>query len=315
MHRRAVLAALIAAFPLAAAAASAPWPDRAIKVVVPFAAGTPADTVARIAAKALQKALYQPVLVENRTGGEGTVGIAFAKKAVPDGYTLLLATSATLLSPAIQKDAGFDPVADFAPVSTLGGFPYAIFANPKVPVRSVQDLLAHARGSKLTYGSANAGEHFAASQFAQAANVQLAHVPYAASPLADLAAGRIDLYVGLLEQALAESRKGRARLLATMTVARTPLTPSVPALAEENIAVPAAGLAHVMLLAPARTPPDVVARLAREVQGAIGDKAVRAELENTSLIPRASSPGELAREIAEARKAWAQFGRESGLSK
>ncbi|HEX5129456.1 MAG TPA: tripartite tricarboxylate transporter substrate-binding protein, partial [Usitatibacter sp.] len=171
------------------------------------------------------------------------------------------------------------------------------------------------RANKLACGTVSTGEHLAATQFASAAGIDLKHVAYEASPMGDLAAGRIDLYVGTIGQGLADSRKGRARLLATMTAERTRLTPSAPCLAEENVAVPAAGLERVMLLAPAKTPSDVVARLAREVQAALGDKAVRTELERTSLVPGASSPGQLAREIEEARKTWAQFAREAGLSK
>ena len=315
MIRRSLLAALLVSCALPATATNAPWPDRPIRIVVPFAAGGVTDSAARITARALQKALYQPVTVENRTGGEGAVAAAYVKKAPADGYTLLFATTSSLAASLVQRDAGFDPVDDFAPISTVGGFPYAVFVNPKVPVRSVQDLIAHARANKLTYGTINTGEHLAATQFAKSAGIELVRAPYNASPVADLAGGRIDLYIGPIGQGLADSKAGRVRLLATMTAERTKATPTVPALGEENIAVPAASLSHQMLLAPAKTPPDVVARLAREVQVAIGTPAVRAELEKLSLVPRATSPGQLAKEIAETQKVWGQFVREAGLSR
>ena len=314
MKRRCLLAALLLS-QLAAWAASAPWPDRPIRIVVPYAAGGATDQTARIAARALQKALYQPVTVENRTGGGGAVATELVKKAPADGYTLLFATSSSLASSLVNKDAGFDPVEDFAPISTVGGFPYAMFVNAKLPVRSVQDLITYARTNKLTYATLDMGGHLAATQFASSANIELTRVPSNASPMADVVAGRIDLYVGPIGPGLADSKAGRVRLLATMTAERMKATPTVPSFGEENIGVPVASLSHQMLLAPAKTPPEVIARLAREVQVAVGTPAVRAELERLSLIPRATSPSQLAREIAETQKVWAQFVREAGLSR
>ena len=314
MKRRALLASLLLACAQWASAATAPWPERPIKVIVPFAAGSATDSVARIVARALQKALYQPVLVENRPGGDGAVAATFVKNAPPDGYTLLFATSATLATPLIQRKAGFEPLVDFAPISTVGGFPYAMFVNPKVPVRSAQELVAYARTSKLSYGTVNTGEHFAATQFSKATGIEMTRVAVGASPVGEVAAGRIQLYIGLLGQALAESKSGRVRLLATLTNERTALAPTVPSLAEETLPVPAGNFSHQMLLAPAKTPPDVVARLAREVQAAVAIPAVRAELQGVSLIPRATSPGELARELAGADKLWRQFVIEAGLA-
>jgi tripartite-type tricarboxylate transporter receptor subunit TctC len=314
MKRRALLASLLFACSLWAPAATAPWPERPIKVIVPFAAGTPADSVARIIARALQKSLYQPVLVENRPGGDGVAAATFVKGAPPDGYTLLFATSSSLAAPLIQRNVGLEPLVDFAPISTVGGFPYAMFVNPKVPVRSAQELVAYARNSKLSYGTANAGEHFAAAQLSKATGIEMTRVPYNASPVSELAAGRIQLYIGPVSQALNESKSGRVRLLATLTSERTALTPTVPSLAEETLPVPPGNINHQMLLAPAKTPSDVVAKLAREVQAAVAIPAVRAELQGVSLVPRASSPGELARDLAEANKLWRQFVIEAGLA-
>jgi tripartite-type tricarboxylate transporter receptor subunit TctC len=314
MKRRALLASLLLACALWASAAGAPWPERPIKVIVPFAAGSASDSVARIVARALQKSLYQPVLVENRPGGDGAAAATFVKNAPPDGYTLLFATSSTLATPLVQRKAGFEPLVDFAPISTVGGFPYAMFVNPKVPVRSAQELVAYARTNKVSYGTVNAGEHLAATQFSKATGIEMTRVSVGASPVGELAAGRIQLYIAPLAQALAESKSGRVRLLATLTNERTALTPTVPSLAEEALPVPAANLSHQMLLAPAKTPPDVVARLAREVQAAVAIPAVRTELQNLSLVPRATSPGQLARELAEADKLWRQFVIEAGLA-
>jgi tripartite-type tricarboxylate transporter receptor subunit TctC len=183
MMRRALFALLLSACALWAPAAGAPWPERPIKLIVPFGAGGATDQVARIVARALQKALYQAVVVENRTGGDGAAAATFVKNAPPDGYTLLFATSSSLATPLVRKDAGFDPIADFEPISTVGGFPYAMFVSPKLPVRSAQELIAYARTNKLSYGTVNTGEYLAATQFSRAAGIEMTRVPYASSPV------------------------------------------------------------------------------------------------------------------------------------
>jgi tripartite-type tricarboxylate transporter receptor subunit TctC len=305
------VALLVPAVP--AVAAGAPWPEKPIRIVVPFAAGGVTDLAARIVARAMQKSLGQPVSVENRIGGDGAAAARFVKAAAPDGYTLFFATSSSLATPLVQKDAGFDPLEDFAAISTVGGFPYAMFVNAKVPVRTVQDLVAYGRTNKLGYGTVNTGEHLAATQFAKAAGIEMTRVPYNTSPMGDLAAGKIQVYIGPVGQGLAEARSGRVRLLATFTNERTPLTPSVPTLGEENLPLPSASLSHQMLLAPAKTPVEIVARLAREVQAAVGTPAVKAELQQVGLIPKASGAGELAKQLAEEQKTWKQFVVEAGL--
>jgi tripartite-type tricarboxylate transporter receptor subunit TctC len=313
--RPALLASLFLALalPSSVLAAGAPWPEKPIRIVVPFAAGGVTDSTARIVARALQKSLGQPVTVENRVGGDGAAAARFVKAAPPDGYTLFFATSSSLATPLVQKDAGFDPIADFAAISTVGGFPYALFVNAKVPVRTVQDLVAYGRTNKLGYGTVNTGEHLAAAQLAKAAGIEMTRVPYSTSPVPDLAAGKIQAYIGPVAQGLAETKSGRVRLLATFTNERTPLTPSVPTLGEENLPVPSASLSHQMLLAPAKTPVEIVAKLAREVQAAVGTPSTKAELQQLGLIPKAGGAGELARQLAEEQKLWKQFVVEAGL--
>jgi tripartite-type tricarboxylate transporter receptor subunit TctC len=288
MKRRLLLACVLLPLALPAAAAR-DWPDRPIRIIVASGSGSASESVARTLARALQKSVGQPVTVESGA-------VKLVKSAPPDGYTLLFATSAIL--------AGFDPIADLAPVAAVGAFPYAMFVNAKVPVRSVQDLVAYARTTKLAYATTNRGEDLAATHFARSAGIEMTPTPYNASPMGDLAAGRVQVYVTLLGPALAESRNSRVRLLATLTQERTPVSPAVPSLGEEALAVPPANMSHVMLLAPAKTHIDIVARLAREVQAAVGSKDVKAELLRLGLMPKASGAGELAKQLAEEQKIW-----------
>jgi tripartite-type tricarboxylate transporter receptor subunit TctC len=288
MKRRLLLACVLLPLALPAAAAR-DWPDRPIRIIVASGSGSASESVARTLARALQKSVGQPVTVESGA-------VKLVKSAPPDGYTLLFATSAIL--------AGFDPIADLAPVAAVGAFPYAMFVNAKVPVRSVQDLVAYARTTKLAYATTNRGEDLAATHFARSAGIEMTPTPYNASPMGDLAAGKVQVYVTLLGPALAESRNSRVRLLATLTQERTPVSPAVPSLGEEALAVPPANMSHVMLLAPAKTHIDIVARLAREVQAAVGSKDVKAELLRLGLMPKASGAGELAKQLAEEQKIW-----------
>ena len=313
MKRRTLLASLLLlAFTLPAAAQG--YPSRPIKIVVPFGAGGVTDSVARITARALEKSLGQPVVVENKPGADGAIAATTVKNAPADGYTLFFATSSSLSTPLVTKAAGFDPISDFAPISTVGGFPYAIFVTNDVPAKTLQEFVAHVRANpgKLNYGTVNTGEQLAAAQFSKSAGIEMMQIPYKQSPVTELLAGRIQVYIGPVGQAIMHAKDGRVRMLATFPPERTPLTPDVPTLAEAGFPIPA-GFSYQMLLAPAKTPAEVVARLAREVQAAIANPAIRADLEKVSLVPRSMAPADLSVQIADAHRAWGQFFRDAGI--
>lgn len=312
MNRRTILASLLLAASIPGAAAD--YPARSIRIVVPFGPGGVTDAVARITARALEKSLGQPVVVENKPGAEGAIAANTVKNAPPDGYTLFFATSSSLATPLVSKAAGFDPIADFAPISTVGRFPYALFVANDVPAASVKDLVAHARANpgKLNYGTVNVGEQLAAAQFLKAANVDMLRIPYKQSPVTELIAGRIQLYFGPVGMGLAHAKEGRVRILATMVPERTPLTPDVPTIAEAGIGAVAV-YSYQMLLAPARTPREVVEKLSREINIAVANPQVRADLERASLVAEGMTPAELARQIAEANRTWVQFFRDAGV--
>lgn len=316
MNARIVMATLLFVAALVPPAATAQYPSRPIRLIVPFGAGGVTDAVARISARELEKQLGQPVVVENKPGAEGAIAANAVKNAAADGYTLFFATNSVLSTPLVSKAAGFDPLLDFAPISTVGRFPFAMFVHADVPATSVKDFIAYARANpgKLNYGTVNPAEQLAAAQFVKASGVDIVRIPYKSGPVTDLLAGRIQIYFGPVGAALAHSKEGRVRILATLVPERTALTPDVPTMAEAGIA----GItvqSYQMFLAPANTPPEIVARLSRELNAAIAKPEVRAELEKISLIPEGMTPEQLARSLADAQRVWTQFFREAGLER
>ena len=313
MKPQLTLACMLLALGFAATAAD--YPNRAIRVIVPFGSGGVTDAVARITARALEKSLGQPVVVENKPGADGAIAATLVKNAAPDGYTLFFATSSSLSTPLVSKAAGFDPIADFAPISTVGRFPYAMFVNTDVPATSVKEFVAYARAhpGTLNYGTVNVGEQLAAAQFVKASGVDMLRIPYKSSPVTELLAGRIQIYFGPVGMGLSHAKDGKVRLLATLVPERTPLTPDVPTIAEAGVAGISAGSSYQMFLAPARTPRDVVEKLSRAVNAAVADPEVRAQLEKASLVAEGMTPAQLTKLIAEANVTWTQFFREAGV--
>jgi tripartite-type tricarboxylate transporter receptor subunit TctC len=293
------------------------YPDKPIRVIVPFAAGGVTDSVARITAHRMSAALGQPIVIENRPGADGAIAAHVAKAAAPDGYTLFFATNTVLALPLLAPSAGFDPLADFTAVSTVGRFPFAMFASPDVPAASVAELVAFARAhpGRLNYGTVNPGEQLIAAQFIKATGVDMVRVPYkgGSAAMPDLIAGRIHVYFTAIGNGLAAAREGRVRMVATALPDRSPLAPDVPTLAEAGIAGITV-MSYQMFLAPARTPREIVERLSTAVAAAVRDDAVRAQLEKASLLVEAMTPQRTTRMIEESQRTWSDFFRESGIA-
>jgi tripartite-type tricarboxylate transporter receptor subunit TctC len=308
------LALCVAIAPLPAAAQ---YPERAVRLVVPFPAGGPSDSAARIVGQALARSLGQPVVVENKPGADGGIAAQSVAAAYADGYTLLWATSAVLALPLVAKPAPFDTYADFAPVSSVGRFAFGMYVHPGVPSQSLADFIAFARANpgKLNYASANMAEHLAAAQFMKATGVEMVRVPYKGSAqlMPDLIAGRVQVNFGPVGGALAHVKDGRIRMLATLLPERTQVTPEVPTMAEGGF--PGVSVwSYQMILAPARTPRRIVERLAREINAALDDEDVRARFASLALVVDGSSPERLAAMMRMADRDWAQFFREAGLA-
>jgi tripartite-type tricarboxylate transporter receptor subunit TctC len=246
-HRaRCALLALVPAIALsgwvdarAASVQPAPWPQRPLRFIVPFAPGGPLDVTARLIAQPLGAELQQPVLVDNRPGAGGSTGAALAARAAPDGHTLLMgALSTHAVNPFLYPDVGYDAERDFAPVTLVARVPNVLVVHPGLKVESVAQLvaLARAKPGQLAYGSGGGGSggHLAGALLAQRARVELVHVPYkgAAPAMADLVAGRVPFMFDNLASALPQVKAGRVAALAVTSPARSRFLPEVPTMAE-----------------------------------------------------------------------------------
>ncbi|MEC6411095.1 tripartite tricarboxylate transporter substrate binding protein [Achromobacter xylosoxidans] len=306
---RSLLAAV--ALSIGAASAAAAYPDRPVVLVNPYAAGGPADVVARSLARALEKRLGQPVVVENKPGGGASIGTGFVARAKPDGYTLLLGTSAGhVVTPLMQKTV-YDGVKGFAFCSVVAVQPIMLVVNPSRGIRSVPELIARAKAEpgKWSYGSAGVGgaTHLGAELFQQVAGVQLNHIPYAgASPAVnDVVGGQTDLAMLNLSASLPFIRQGRLLALAYASDKRSPLLPDVPTLAEAGVAGADAATWY-SLAAPAGTPADIVRTLSDAVRAVNDDPDYRRVMQEQAIALMALSPREadayVAKDLADMRR-------------
>ncbi|WP_418910507.1 tripartite tricarboxylate transporter substrate binding protein [Achromobacter xylosoxidans] len=306
---RSLLAAV--ALSIGAASAAAAYPDRPVVLVNPYAAGGPADVVARSLARALEKRLGQQVVVENKPGGGASIGTGFVARAKPDGYTLLLGTSAGhVVTPLMQKTV-YDGVKGFAFCSVVAVQPIMLVVNPSRGIRSVPELIARAKAEpgKWSYGSAGVGgaTHLGAELFQQVAGVQLNHIPYAgASPAVnDVVGGQTDLAMLNLSASLPFIRQGRLLALAYASDKRSPLLPDVPTLAEAGVAGADAATWY-SLAAPAGTPADIVRTLSDAVRAVNDDPDYRRVMQEQAIALMALSPREadayVAKDLADMRR-------------
>jgi tripartite-type tricarboxylate transporter receptor subunit TctC len=272
--KAAVIAALIAGC-FAAAAAAQSYPTKSIRLIVPFPPGSATDAAARLVAAKLAEALGQSVVVDNRAGASGNIGVELGARAVPDGYTILLGTASThAVGPATNPRLSYDPLKDFAPVSLIGSSPYVLAVHPSVAAATVKEFIALAktRPGELRYASAGNTSlaHLAGELFSTLAGVKLTHIPYKSSVLAvvDLLAGRIEVQFGSIAPTLPHIRSGRLRALAVTGATRLGALPDTPTVIEAGLR----GFEVTLwfgIFAPAHTPPAIVARLNRDMVAAL----------------------------------------------
>jgi len=305
------------ALALAAAPAAAQYPAKAVKVVVPFPAGGAADTIMRIISQPLAQALGQPVVVENRPGADGAIAADAVMKAPPDGYTLFLATSSAMSAvPAMRKTPPYDPVSAFTPITKVGTFSYFLFTHPSVPAKSVNELIDYIRANpgKLNYAGATTTGIMAAVQLASYAKLDMVRVPYKGEGPAtiDLVSGRVHLMFATPTNALGPAKEGRLRVLATLLPQRSPAAPDAPTMTEAGAPklsiVPWAGF-----FGPAKLPPEIVARLQRELTAILKRPEVRAQIERQAFEVQVSTPEELAAYTREQVEVWKTAVRDSGM--
>jgi tripartite-type tricarboxylate transporter receptor subunit TctC len=284
----------------AAPAVAESYPARPLRIVANFPAGGTVDILARLIGARMQAAWGQPVVVDNRTGAGGNVGADLVAKAEPDGYTLLLTASPPLsINVSLYRDLPFNPLSDFAPVSLLCEVPNLLEVNPGSPARTVADLVAHAKAhpGALNFGSQGNGttSHLAGELLKQRAGIDVVHVPYrgTAPVLNDLVAGKLDFAFDNLVSSLPLVRAGSLRALAIGSTRRSAALPDTPTLIESGFP-DFESTAWFALVAPARTPPDIVARLSAAAADALHDPDIAARLADLGTVTIASPPAALA---------------------
>ncbi|RFB90108.1 ABC transporter substrate-binding protein [Rhizobium leguminosarum bv. trifolii] len=313
MTRRAGLAlgfGVLAAFASGAAAAAADFPDRAITMVVPFAAGGSTDVVARIVAQKMSEDLGQQVIVQNVAGAGGNLGAGNVARAEPDGYTILMGTVAThALNPLILKSTPYDPEKDFAPVSLLVVVPNVLVVNPELPAKTVQELIAllKAEPDKYSYASSGNGTplHLSGELFKSMAGVSMQHIPYkgAGPALNDVIGNQVPIMFDNLPSSSSHIKAGTLRALAVTTAARAPSFPDVPTVAESGIPGYETYTWNA-LFAPAKTPNEVLMRLNASANKALKDPAVADRMKEFSATIVGSTPDELAAHVKAELAKW-----------
>jgi tripartite-type tricarboxylate transporter receptor subunit TctC len=315
------LARLGLAFALALApglAAAQAWPTKPVKMVVPFAAGGATDVVARLLAQKLSEEWGQSVVVENRVGAGGNIGGDAVAKSPPDGYTLLMASGAIVIAgPHMYKSLPYDPARDLVAITNVATGPQVIAVTPGLPVKDLAELIAYAKANpkKLNYGSAGIGAqtHLAAENFAQAAGVELTHVPYKgeSAALTDLMGGQIQLVTANLSAALALAREGKIRALAVTSRERNPALPEVPAAAEVLPGFENSG--WFGLLAPTGTPKEVIEKVYRDSAKIVLSDEFRGKLAQLGMVPVANTPADFAASNRRESARWERVIRERGI--
>ena len=302
LHSLPILAGALAmaAAGMASAQTAPAFPSKTVTLVVPFTPSSGSDTIARILAPKLAARWGQPVVVDNKPGASGNLGAKQVATSAPDGHTLLMAINSFTMTPAIYKSLPFDPEADFAPVAKLAEAGYTFAVNASVPVTDMASLVAYAKKNegKLNYASPGSGtpQHLAMELFKTGAGVNVAHVPYKGiqGALTDLMGGQVQMMFATVHSMRPPVESGKVRMLAVTGQARNPLAPEVPTFREQGISYMDSVDAWYAVMAPARTPPDLVARLNRDFIEVMNLDDVKSALAKQGLSVRTNTPAQLA---------------------
>jgi tripartite-type tricarboxylate transporter receptor subunit TctC len=311
------LSALVLAIACAGSALAQGYPNRPIRLVVPFPAGGSVDMVARLVGKKLSESMGQPVLVDNRAGASGNIGMDFVAKSPADGYTLLMASAALTANAHLYAKMSFDPLKDLQPIIRVADQPNVLVVNPALGVKNVQELIALAKSKpgKLTFGSAGLGaaQQMAAEIFMMKTGTQMLHVPYkgGAPALSDLVGGQIDLMFETSPTATPFVASGKLIGLAVTTPRRVSTLPNLPTVAEAGVPGYEA-YTWLGVVAPAGTPKDLVAKLNAEVKKAMTPE-FRAELTKINLIPVGDTPDEFTAFVKADSATYANIVKQAGI--
>ncbi len=295
------------------------FPSHSVRLVAPFPPGGPIDILARTVGEQFSRRTGQPVVIENRPGAGGNIGIEAVARAAPDGYTWLFVPQGNItINATLMPDMPFNWERDFAPVTLVATAPNMLVVSPALPVGNYRELLAYARAhpGKVSYGSPGVGSalHLAGELLRREAGIDIVHVPYKGTTqaMADLIGGQIGMMFGAVPSLMPQVRAGKVRAIALIVATRSPAAPDLPTLAES-------GLRDFDLpswygaLVPARTPPEVVDRIQQEIAAIVTSTETRRVLEAQGLYPLANTPAEFAARIRRETATWARIIREAGI--
>jgi tripartite-type tricarboxylate transporter receptor subunit TctC len=300
------------------------YPARPIRFIVPFPPGA-TDLMARIVGSALSERLGQPVVIDNRPGAGGLIGIEAAAKARPDGHTIVIGSAGALAcSPSLYRNLGFTPIKDFAPISLVAQTHWLLFVRASHPIQTTRELVAYARANpgKLNYGTAGVGStpHLAGELFKSVTGINIVHVPYKGGSLAltGLMGGEVDLQVTNLPTVLPQIEAGRVRALTVLHSERLPMLPEVPAVRETGLEACEVTSCEVTgwygILAPARTPREIVNRLSAEWTRSAATPGTRDAITKAGLDPLAGAPGQFSELLETETARWAKIIKGANIS-
>jgi tripartite-type tricarboxylate transporter receptor subunit TctC len=315
---RSAAACAAAVFTLLTPASAPSYPTTAVKIIVPFPAGGPLDSVARLVADRLTTELKQPFVVENRPGVSGNLGTEAAAKSTPDGHTLLFVLETPLtVHPTLYPSLAFDPQRDFRPITVAARFQQMLVVHPSVPAKSLAEFVAFAKSNRLTYGSGGGrGDpgHLTMEYFRRRAGFEAVHVPYRGNPqvVMDLVGGQVQAGFVALPGVLQHVRDGKLRALAVSSAKRSAAAPEIATVAESGFPNFDIGF-RIVLLAPAGTPDPIAALLEDKVRAALKLPDVEAQLRNQSMDPVASTSADARQDLAAAAELWREVIRAANI--
>jgi tripartite-type tricarboxylate transporter receptor subunit TctC len=314
-HAAVVATALLAALP----AQAQPYPNKPIRIVVPFAPGGTSDILARALGPHITNAWNQPVIVENRTGANGNVGAEFVVRSAPDGYTMLLSdVGALAINPSVYPDMPFDPVKDFSPIVMVSYSPHVLAVHPSVPVSNVKELVAYAKANPGKMNFANSGTggapHLAGVDFAARTGVKWAYIPYkgGSAAVVDVIAGNSNVLFNGMLATYPSVKGGRLKGIAVSSAERVPSAPELPTLVESGLPGFVTG-SYQGLLAAAGTPREIVTKLNAEITRILNTAEMKEMLAKQGTEVRAGAPEALGSFIASEKTRWAKVVKENGI--
>ncbi|MDP3137426.1 MAG: tripartite tricarboxylate transporter substrate binding protein [Burkholderiaceae bacterium] len=312
------LAMAMCGFLAAPALQAAGFPEKPIRIIVPYPAGSNTDNLARILGTGLAERTGQSVVIDNRSGAGGTIGVQGVVQAPPDGYTLLLHTNAIATEPVVKKNLPYDARRDLTPITTVVSAPNVLIVHPSLPVKNVAELIAYAKANpgKVNVGSSGSGTlvHLAAELFKAMAGINIVHVPYRGGAQSQPALwnNEVQMLIDPLPSSKSMAASGRVRALAVTSTERSDMWPELPTVSESGLPGYNA-IVWFGLFAPAGTPPDVVAKISSDVRAVLASRQTRESLQKLNAVGVGDTPEVFAKKVSAEFASWEKVSREAGL--